>query len=774
MIGIVVVSHSRALGEAALALAAEMVPEEARPRVAVAAGLDETAFGTDAAAISEAITDVDSPDGVLVLMDLGSALMSTEMALEFVEPDVAGRVRLSAAPLVEGLVAALVTASTGATLDEVTQEADGSLRAKAEHLGVDADAGGSPGADDPDMKDASALTFSHTVRNPHGLHARPAAALVSGLRGLDAVVELRNGSTGGGPANARSIGKVAGLGLRCGDVMEVFVSGPDAEAALARLRDLAAADFGESISLATEPEEATAAGSRGTGRQVVIGPAHVVAASVDTSGYEAEDPSAEQRRLDTALAEVAGELAVLASQDHGDIFEAQAALLADPELVDAMTQDISSGRSAVDAVTSRTASLAEVFAGLSDPYLRDRAEDVRSLQRLLLGSLTGTTAGSATEGSSHVLVVRELDAATAARLGDDTLAVVTTHGGATGHGVIVASSRGIPVLTGRPDLAGVVPGTPLAVDAAGLRVWVAPSQAELAAIRTLAADRDREAAEAADNAHAEAVTTSGVRVLVEANIASLADAATGAAAGADGSGLVRTEILFGHLGVAPAAEDQAARLVEIGKALKGPITIRTWDTGGDKPLPFLAQAAEANPMLGERGIRAMRGREELFRTQLRAVALASREVECRVMVPMVTEPDEVIWARGVFEEVIAELGNTAVPFGMMVEVPAAAVRAADFIDLVDFVSIGTNDLTQYTTASDRGNATVSSLARSDSAAVLDLIAIVGQAFQGKAVAVCGDLASDPHMTAALIERGVTELSVRPPMIGLIKQAVRQY
>ncbi len=775
MIGIVVVSHSRALGEAALALAAEMVPEEARPRIAVAAGLDETTFGTDAAAISEAICAVDSPDGILVLMDLGSALLSTEMALEFIDPDIAARVRLSAAPLVEGLVSALVTASTGASLDEVATEAADALAAKNDHLGSEI---GQPTAEARPAAAAEpvgdGLSFTHTVRNPHGLHARPAAALVSGLRGLTATVLLRNATTGAGPADARSIGKVAGLGLRAGHVLAASISGPDAAAALERFTALAATDFGEAVESASGGPAAAVppAPARGTGRQIVVGPARVVATDVDTSAYVAGDRTTEQQRLTAALTGVTDHLAALADSAHGDIFDAQAALLADPDLVDGMATDVAAGQSAIAAVDARTTALAGVFAALDDPYLRDRAEDVRSLRRLLLESLVGRSADAPAIAGAHVLVLGELDATTAARLDDDTLAVVTTHGGATGHGVIVASSRGIPVLTGRADLVGVTDGTVLAVDAAGRRVWVEPSETELASIRTLAQSREAEAASAAAAAHEPALTSTGNRVWVEANIASLDDAHAGAAAGADGSGLVRTEILFGHRGVAPTAQEQADLYVAIGRALGGSITIRTWDPGGDKPLPFLTQGPEANPMLGERGIRAMRTHTELFREQLRGVALAAREVECRVMVPMVTEPAEVAWARGILAEVLTELGAPALAFGMMVEVPAAAVRAVDFVDLVDFVSIGTNDLTQYTTAADRGNGTVSHLARADSDAVLDLIGTVGRAFAGKPVAVCGDLASDPEVTARLVALGVTELSVRPPLVGLVKQAVR--
>ncbi len=768
-----------------MALAAEMVPEEARPQVAVAAGLDATTFGTDAAAISEAIAAVDSTEGVLVLMDLGSALMSAEMALEFVDPDVADRVRLSGAPLVEGLVAALVTASTGASLADVAREAAGALEAKNEHLGDHAVTAPSVSlGDQGGLADESFQTsFRHAISNPHGLHARPAAALVSGLRGLAATVRLRNATTGAGPADARSLGKVAGLGLRLGHVLEASVSGPEAAQALDRLTALAAANFGEDVSLAASGE-VTAPTLRGTGRQIVVGPARVVGADVGIESYEAGDAITEAHRLDRAVSAVVEHLEGLAAGDHGDIFGAQLALLADPELREGMDADVSSGMPATAAVMGRVTALAAEFDALDDPYLRDRAEDVRSLRRLLLLSLTGQPLSAGAEDQPHVLVVAELDAATAARLDNSTLAVITTQGGATGHGVIVASSRGIPVVTGRADLTSCVDGTVLAVDAADRRVWVSPHGVELDAIEALKQARAEEARSAEASARDEARTRCGVRILVEANLASLSDATVGKAAGADGSGLVRTELLFGHCSTAPSASEQAAAFIEIGRALGGVITIRTWDPGGDKPLPFLTQSRETNPMLGERGIRAMRTHEALFRDQLRAVALASREIPCRVMIPMVTEPSEVRWARDLLTEILGDLIDgdtvadseptpTTLDFGMMVEVPAAAVRAADFVDLVDFVSIGTNDLTQYTTAADRGNGTVSHLAKADSAAVLDLIAQVGRAFAGKPVAVCGDLASDPDLTARLISLGVTELSVRPPLIGLVKQAVRR-
>lgn len=778
MIGIVLVSHSRALAQAAVGLAEEMVPAEARPAMRVAAGLDETTFGTDAAAIAEALEAVDSPDGVLVLLDLGSAILSAEMALEFISPETAERVRITPAPLVEGLVAAVVTASTGATLDEVAAEAEGGLAAKIEHLG------GEVSACEPVVEaeptNAIGPVVEVVVRNPHGLHARPAANLVSGLRGLDAKVLLRNASLGKGPADARSVGKVATLGLQKGHTLSATFSGADAEAARDRFIALAATDFGEageveSVETApTESEQPLDLDPARTGRQVVLAPALVRSNEVDTSGYSPSSPASEQHRLVTALAAVSSRLGELAGAlvSQRGIFEAQAALLGDPELTEGLAADIGSGASAVDAVRTRFAAAAADFDALTDPYLRERAQDIRSLERQVLLCLIGKTDQDSPD-APHILVTDELDAATAAAIEvATTLGVITTTGGATGHGVIVASSRGIPVLTGRGEAKHIRTGTLVGIDPGPGNMWIDPDAKTQETIRRLADSRGAEAATAAKHAHEPARTTNGRLVQVEANIASLADAHAAAAAGADGSGLVRTEILFANHTKSPDAATQAAALIKIGKALAAPITVRTWDPGGDKPLPFLMTEGEANPMLGERGLRAMRRYPEIFAEQLRGIVAAAREVQVRVMFPMVTQPEEVVWARSVLAEVLAESSEpVTLEVGIMVEVPAAALRADEFAPLVDFASIGTNDLAQYTTAVDRGNGRVAQLSR-PSSAIWSLIYMTCTAFGDKPVAVCGDLASDPDLTATLVGLGVSELSVRPPVVALIKQAVR--
>ena len=790
MIGIVIVSHSRALGNAAANLAAEMVPEEARPKLEVAAGLDETTFGTDAAAIAEAIGAVDSGDGVLVLLDLGSAILSAEMALEFVDPDVASRTRLSSGPLVEGLIAAIVTASTGASLDEVCAESVNGLLGKQEQLrdssgdeaSSAAPSNGVPPQQERPEDDTAQRTFEWTIRNVHGLHARPAAALVSGLRGIDATVLVANSTSGKGPVPATSLTSIQALGLRKGDVMVAQISGPETEQAYSLLTGMAETDFGDSPvagreSGSSEPktpdsrpvQQSTRVDIGRTGRQIAIGAAHHMEMDADTSGYVAGDAHTERARLNDATTAVRTTLHDLAQGAHSDIYEVQELMLDD--VVPTLNEDVDKGQSAVEAVQSTFTQLAKNLEELDDPYLRARAEDQRGLRRMMLRALMGMDAvPAAVQG---ILIVKELDPATAGVLDPETcLGIVTTSGGATGHGAILAQARGFALLTGREEAAQIPEGTTVAIDPVEDKLWIDPSEVDVQALRAEQAGRLAEAEEAARGAFEPAYTSSGRRILVEANIASLQDAQDAHEAGAEGSGLVRTEVLFGTWDHAPTAEEQADIFIQIGRILDNPITIRTWDPGGDKPLPFLYQDPETNPMLGERGIRAMKRLPYLLDEQLTAVLLASREVEARVMFPMITLPEEMVWARSRLAPILAKIGGK-LQVGMMVETPAAAVRAVDFLDVADFISVGTNDLTQYTMAVDRGNPQVADVAKGANTAVWDLISIAGRAFTGRPVAVCGDLASHPDLASRLIGAGVTELSVRAPLVGVVKQAVRQ-
>lgn len=782
MISVVVVSHSRVLAQAAVALAGEMVSGDEGPRVAVAAGLDEATFGTDATAVAEAITEVDSPDGVLVLLDLGSALLSAEMALELLDPDVAGRVRLSSAPLVEGLVAAVVAASTGSSIDVVAAEAEAGLLGKREHLGaVDA---AEPGRVDAPVPDEDAESVEIEVANPHGLHARPAARLVGLVGEFAARVALTNATTGRGPVNAASLSQIATLDARQGSRLVATASGAQAREALDAIAKLAADRFGEDAGSAAADEPAGALMS-GSGLDIAIGPALVARGAVDTGGYAAGTPSDESERSADALRQAADRLdklqrhtASTAGSGEAEIFSAQKAMLTDPEITTAVADAIEGGASAVEAWRQQLDVVAKQYSALSEHYLRERAIDVTSVRDLVLRSLLGQT--EPLVDGEGILVVPELDAATAAFLDAASIVgIVTVRGGATGHGVLVARSRGIPVLTDAGDEAEAVePGTVVAFDAAVRRLVVDCDAEQQQGFRAEIERRQARRDAAATHGREPALTRDGRRVSVLANVASLGEAVAAQRFGAEGSGLVRTEILFGEHTSAPSVEQQVQAYRELADALGGsPLTIRAFDVGGDKPVAFLPSPHEANPFLGERGLRLLRREPQVLRDQLAAVCLTARETPVKVMFPMVTTVDEVDWARAMLLEAAA--GSTGdVPgglgVGIMVEVPAAALRVRSLAARLDFVSIGTNDLTQYTVAAERGNAAVSPLADAFDPAVLALIhRVVSDVGEKVDVAVCGDLASDVDGAVLLVGLGVVELSVVGPQVPIVKQRLRE-
>jgi phosphocarrier protein FPr len=507
---------------------------------------------------------------------------------------------------------------------------------------------------------------------------------------------------------------------------------------------------------------------------VAVGPAVVVDRQVDLSRYRAGDAAAEQKRSDDARGVAAAALTALrdrtaeqVGEAEASIFDAHLALLDDPAPRARAARTISGGATAPEAWQQTFDELAANFDGLDDAYQRERAQDVRSVRDRLLRALTGSTEpGEPPAGA--VLVVPELDAATAATLDAGRIAGVAVRAaGTTGHGVIVARSRGIPLVTGIGEVE-VPEGALVAFDARAGSFVVEPENGG-AAFRTTLQERAAERESAVAEADRPAVTVDGTTIQVLANVGSVQDALD--ALGADGSGLVRTEVLFGDRRTAPTVEEQVEAFQAIAAAFGGkPITIRTWDIGGDKPLPFLPQEREANPFLGERGIRVFRRRPELLRDQLRAICQV--EAPVRVMFPMVTTAEEIAWALSE----LADIGSSGwgVKVGIMVEVPAAALRISTVAEGLDFVSIGTNDLTQYTTAADRGNSAVASLADGLDPAVLQLIdRVVRGVPLGVEVAVCGDLASDPDAAVLLAGLGIRELSAVGPQVPLIKSRLRQ-
>lgn len=825
MIGIVVVSHSRALAEAAVGLVTEMTDAGSRPVIEVAAGLDADTFGTDAAAVAEAITRADGGDGVLVLLDLGSAVLSAEMALEFLDPETARAVRLSSAPLVEGLVGAVVAAGAGADLQTAVAEAEQGLTAKSQHLGTP-EPGSADGAgpaegtrpadeDGPAREQRTGEARELEVTAPHGLHARPAARFVRAVgRHPGVQVRVSNLDTGSGPVDGRSLTGIATLNARQGHRLRVSARGEGAPDLLDALVELARSGFGDQAPAGGLGRDATAQTSTSSTagslvstvgltstttcdtRRVdpVTGPTYALDAAVGRvvrgtgpatlEDYHQGDVARELAALDRAVQRTRQELCALVERAgtqlgaaDAAVFEAHLAILDDPGLQDPVRDGIRAGQSAPAAVTARTTVLREQFDALEDAYQRERGADVSSVGERLVRALGGDEPHS--DNEVGVLVVQELDPATAVLLDPaQTLGVITVAGGATGHGVLLARARGLPVLTGATAAQDVPEGTLVAFDAHTGRLEVEPGPATRGEFESLLVERAEARRRMLEEASHPAVTTDGHRVQVRANVASVAEAGLAARSGADGSGLVRTEALFAQRTAPPTVADQVRVLEEICEELAGAtITVRTWDVGGDKPLPFHPQAAEVNPFLGQRGLRAFRDDPTLLVDQLEAICRVARERPMRVMFPMVSTVEEVDWALARLDEAAGRLPEglpDALEVGIMVEVPAAALRPEALSSLLDFVSIGSNDLVQYTLAAERGNPALAALADTADPAVLQLIrnSATGVA-DGVEVCLCGDAASDPGLAPLLVGLGVTELSATPGSVPAVKEALRR-
>lgn len=796
MVGIVLVSHSAALAWGVAELAREMGGPDVVVEVAGGTALPDEALGTDAMLVVAAIEAAFSPDGVLVLMDLGSAVLSAETALEMLDPAVAVEVLLSDAPMVEGAVSAAIAARLGLTLADVAAEARGGLDAKRQHLG--------PAPAAPVAVVAAPAAATEEVRivvgNPLGLHARPAARFVTTVGRFDAEVAVTNLTTGRGPVNGRSINGLATLGVRQSHEIRVRASGPEAAAALTALVALAGDGFGDPDKPAAPAASASAAveGAAFTGLPaspgVAVGPArHLQAVVPEVPTGPAVDPVEEWRALQRALDAARDDLraarlalAAAAGDEEAAIIDAHLLFLDDAALLDPTREAVlEGGTNAAEAWHEAVGSVAASYRGLDDPYLQARAGDVIEVGNRVLLRLLGHDPVGARLHQAGILVTTEATPGDLATL-DKALVtgLATAAGGPLGHGAILARALGIPAVVGLgPAVMALPEGTPLVLDGDAGTVYVDPPPQVKARLAARRAEGDRRNEAALMAAGAPAMTRDGRRILVEANAGSAHDVAAILASGADGVGLLRTEFLFLDRETAPDEEEQYRSYRELATGMDGrPVVVRTLDAGADKQLPWLfgAERAEPNPALGLRGLRLSLCRPEVLLTQVRAVLRVAASHPVRLLLPMVTTVEEVHRARALVADASAALKGAghAVPdrldVGIMVEVPAAALAARHLAQEVDFLSIGTNDLTQYVMAVDRDNSLVAGLGDGLDPALLGLIDTVVRAGSGcgLAVGVCGALAADPLAVPVLIGLGVTELSVPAAAVAMVKQAVR--
>ena len=788
MVGIVVVSHSRHLAESAVELALQMA-RGAPPPIAIAAGLDGGVLGTDAVRVRDAIDDVASTAGVLVVMDLGSAVLSAELALDLGACDTP--VVLSEAPLVEGLVAAVVLAAAGAGLDEVAADARRAGEIKATLLGSSSRLPGQEAG--PDARNAPSAGIELVLHNAHGLHARPAARFVDTVRRFDAQVSVRNVTTGGEPVNGRSVSALSTLGALRGHHIEVGASGRQAREALAAVAAIVGRNFDEEVRPAPPditPSAAPVSGPLGASPGIGIGPKlSLTTATLEIDDHLPAEPDVERDRLVAAVTRTRKELGatrVQVAQAVGEhdaaIFDAHLLLLEDDDdLVGTALRLIAEEAASADRAWRRAVDdLNERFEALADPYLRTRAADVRSVGDQVLAHLLGIELGG--DAAKGVVVTTDLTPAQAAHLDPGQVdGIVTAFGSPVSHGAILARSLGIPAVVAAGENVLTVPdGTVLVVDGSAGAVIVDPSAEALAGYLDRADAQRRHADALIATAAEPAATTDGLVVEVTANLACVDDAFAAARNGADAVGLLRTEFLFLDHNDPPTEDEQVAAYLFVADALEGRrLTVRTLDAGGDKPLPYLPSTSEQNPFLGRRGIRLSLDQLTLFKQQLRALVRTGMEHPVTVLFPMVTTLDELHAARRLLDEAATEVGGPhgdlppGFEVGVMIEVPALALEARAVAPYVDLFSIGTNDLTQYTLAAERGNAAVAHLADPLHPAVLRLIAGVTEAAGSRVrVAVCGEIGGEAAATPLLVGLGVRELSMSPPAIPAVKDAVR--
>lgn len=642
--------------------------------------------------------------------------------------------------------------------------------------------------------EARVLSEPVVIRLASGLHARPAAVLANAAKRFRSRLRLLRGDA---TANARSVTGIMGLEVGAGDAVRVEASGPDAAEAVAALRELLASGLSEEAAPAPVAPPPSAGRKTGDDPNVLwgvpaspglaVGQVFQVRREEILVVEEGAGPHTERQRLERALEQGRAQLEALETRlrveaDPGKaaIFAAHSELLEDPDLIEAALLDIDAGRSAAAAWRDAFDGHAQRLAASRNELLAARANDLRDVGRRVLRLLAGAApAAAATAYPERAILVAE-DLAPSETAGLDrskVLGFCTVAGGATSHVAILARSLDIPALAGIEARALEIPdGTPVVLDGSKGELRLRPGQNELVAIRArqerLAARRNAAAAAA----HAPAVTRDGVRIEVVANIGGLNDARHAVALGGEGVGLLRSEFLFLNRARPPSEQEQYEVYVAIARTLgrERPLVVRVLDVGGDKPLPYLSLPREENPFLGVRGLRLLLERPEVLRTQLRAILRASAEGRVSVMLPMVATLAEFRAAKAVFEEERRRLGAAPVPLGIMIEVPAAALLADVFAREADFFSIGTNDLTQYVLAMDRGHPKLASLVDGLEPAVLMLIAQAARAAQahGRWVGVCGGLAGDSQAVPILLGLGVSELSVSVPTIPTIKARVR--
>lgn len=497
-------------------------------------------------------------------------------------------------------------------------------------------------------------------------------------------------------------------------------------------------------------------------------------------GMFAAAMAATLKQLDTIRQKALDEM----GPEEAAIFEAHMQIAQDPSLSDGIKSLVESSHTNVVAATAQTIeTFANIFLGMEDPYMRERGADIKDIGDRLMRNMLGMNPRGLSHISGEViLVAQDLAPSDTASLDKNVVkGIVTAAGGPTSHAAIMARTLEIPAVMGVGDIESFVDGDKAVVLGTDGIVEINPSDADWDEYTNQAAAFKEELKRLRESANLEATTTDGHHVELFGNIGKAKDAKNALTMGAQGIGLYRTEFLYMENDELPAEDVQFEEYKKVAQDMKGkPVIIRTMDIGGDKELKCLDLPSEMNPFLGYRAIRISLNRPDIFKVQLRALLRASAFGDIHIMYPMIASVEEVKQANAMLDECKAELTaegkefNKDIKVGIMIEVPAAAVISPILAKYVDFFSIGTNDLCQYTLAVDRMNEAIGSLYQPLHPGVIRLIKHVIDASheQGKFTGMCGELASDPVATMILLGLGLDEFSMTASSIPLIKNILR--
>lgn len=763
-VGLVLVSHSVPLAEAAAALAREMVSGEP-PRIVLAAGRADGGTGTNATRVAAAVSEASEGVGVVVLTDLGSAVLSADMALEFL----GGRidVRVVPAPFIEGLMAAVVRASVGDSIDEVAREASAALQPKLAMLAAPNQWGD---AEPAPLPGPSAATARAIVRNEGGLHARPAADIAALAASFTSTVTLE--VDGKAPAPASSPLSISILAVKAATELRISATGSDAAVAVRAIAELIESGFGEPLApppTSTRIAAATTAltgvalddrrsGPLGVSPGRVVGPVvvlvHAITEPSATAILAPPARAAAARILVDAMSTVAADYRRRARGVSGplaDVLGATAMIADDEPLREGAVAAIRArGLTPERAIWEAVGRTAEQYRA-AGATLVDRITDLNDVRDRVIASLGGVTPpGLPDRREPYILIADDLAPADTVALDPAIcLALVTEQGGPTSHTAIIARELGLPAVVGVAGATAIADGTLVLVDGDTGEIVVHPdatAQATATGVITVPPF--------VGTGH----TADGHRVVLSANVGAPREIARAVERGAEGVGLFRTEFCFLDRVDEPSVDEQIAAYREVFAAFPDQrVIVRTLDAGSDKPLLFLTPIDEPNPVLGLRGVRTAIRDPQVLDRQLQAIAAAAaaERADVAVMAPMIATLAET-------REFAARARSAGIrSVGIMLETPAAAITAVELCAEIDFVSVGTNDLSQYTMAADRMSSALAVLADPWQPALLRTIRLVGDAAAetGTPMGLCGEAAADSDFAAVLVGLGATSLSM---------------